>query len=293
MEIFKFKPKSAEWLEKRSKYITATEVCSLFGMDKYKNASKLKKLKSGEDEFEDFKIEYEVGKDNRDGVKFYVYINSSTSNDLLVYVDNKLQEFEKDYTIQGKISLEKPDTCYIIFNLAVSIGSKVIIRTQAMKKGRLLEPLVFVHLTELGLDAKPVDYEHVVMAVDDENGLAASLDGKVQTETGFYLVEAKSTRPDLFEKWYDAPPIKYLMQVQTQLAVTNTTSAILACVDSSDILRFIAYEVTAHKETQDLIKKEAKRFWECFRSNKAFKVDSSIKDKIKSDVIQQVRLIFS
>jgi predicted phage-related endonuclease len=40
MVIKYFEPQSLEWLEARKKYVTATEVASIFGLDPYKSANK-------------------------------------------------------------------------------------------------------------------------------------------------------------------------------------------------------------------------------------------------------------
>lgn len=217
-KLFKFQPKSAEWLSKRRENVTATEVCSLFGMDKYKSSNQLLK-----DKLEPKKLE---------------------------------------------------DNIY-------------------MKKGRLLEPSVFIHLQEIGLPAKPADYEQVVMLIDEEHRLAASLDGKMKTDEGNFLVECKSTKGSLFPNWSDRPPVKYLMQVQTQLAVANVQEAILACMNADNILQLIVYKVSSNPEIQEMIRKESKRFWDCHEKNELFVYNPEYREFIEGEIFNGNELIFS
>lgn len=217
MQEFKFKPKSDEWLKKRSNYVTATEVASLIGLDPYKSSNKL---------------------------------------------------------LQDKINPTRlPDN-------------------PAMKKGRLLEPSVFIALQEIGIDARPADYENVVMLTDDDNQLAATLDGRLKTDKADYVVECKTTKGELFPKWRINPPLKYLLQVQTQLHVAQLDSAVLACLNSDNILELIVYRVEKLPEVQSIIAQESRRFWNCYKSEESFKVNKDFKKSVEIQIFNKLKLVF-
>ncbi len=219
MKVLKFEPKSEEWLATRRRYITGTEICSLFGLDHYKSATKV---------------------------------------------------------------------------LEEKLTPKPFIDNSAMRRGRILEPGVMIALNEIGIPAKAVDYEQIVMVVDDEAGLSASLDGKAEIEGGFHLVECKTTRIDLFQKWYTEPPLKYLMQVQTQLYVCRKSSCILACLGADlETFPLIVYQVQSNEGIQELIKEEAKRFWQSYKDGIKYKVKSEHKEYIKNNILTGISLIFS
>jgi len=217
MKVYKFKPRSNEWLKARSTNITATEVATLFGLDQYKTANKVLKDKL-----------------NPPALKDNVY----------------------------------------------------------MRAGRLFEGAVFIALQEHGIDAKPADYDHTVFIVDEEHRVAASLDGKCMHNDSKYIVEAKTTRIDKFKSWYEQPPLEYMLQVHTQLTVSGIDSGILACLglDYPDY-PLIAYQVYSDDTISNLIKQEAKRFWDCHAEGKAFTINKEHKAYILDNIYSTAHLI--
>lgn len=213
-----FKSGSVEWLDARCKYITATEVASLLGFNKYKSAAKVLKEK----------LEPPVKVDN-------------------VY----------------------------------------------MRAGRLLEPSVLIAVSETGIPSKSAAKDgHVLMYMNEELKLSASLDGLVTIKGKEYILEAKTTSPDKFELWEENPPINYILQVQTQLIVTETNTAVLACLESTFPFKLILYKVDSDIKVQDLIKEETLRFWKYYEEKRKFTAHAVVTNKINQIIFDKVKRIY-
>jgi predicted phage-related endonuclease len=185
------------------------------------------------------------------------------------------------------------------------------IDNQYMKKGRLLEPSVFIALTEIGIPTTPsymsksfVDTTitmkmlqnnpsgFVVMHTNEEARISASLDGVAYIKGSEYIVEAKTTGAAKFEAWETAPPIGYLIQVQTQLECTNTGTAILACLNSENILELSVWKVLRNKEIGNLIVETATRFWQNYKDECRFVVNKRDKLFIEENIFTNIKKIY-
>lgn len=218
INTYKFTPQSAEWLAKRSQNITATEVASLLGLDKYKTPHKVLKEK---------------------------------------------------------------------------INPVKLADNAAMRAGRILEPGVFVALKEIGLNCRPADYEKVVMYEDPEVRLSCTLDGiGINKDKGKYIVECKSTKPELFEKWEDQAPINYIIQVQVQLMLTKLDKALLACVSQQFPFSIIVYYIKADKEIHKIIEYNVRKFWTCYEKNVKFKIDKENIAELISSLYKSSELFY-
>lgn len=182
-----FTPQSAEWLEFRLNNITATEVGSLFGLDKYKSANK-------------------VFKDKVNPVSF-------------------------------------PD------NLA-------------MRAGRLLESAVIEAVKEVGYNAVKAHEDKVVTLQSKKVKLSCSLDALIKTKTGDIVLECKTAKIDIFNTWEDMIPVKYYLQIQAQILLTDTKGGLIACLGGQyPDFPLVIYKVKADPELHRMMEEEVDRFW--------------------------------
>jgi putative phage-type endonuclease len=132
-----------------------------------------------------------------------------------------------------------------------------------MRAGRLLEPSVFIAMSDFGITCSAVDSENVVMLRDRNLGLSCSLDGKsIHPLTGEKVIlEAKTTGKTKFVKWMKAPPEDYLIQVHTQLLLSNTRVGLLACMSTEFPFNSILYEVRADPRIVQKLKSATINFW--------------------------------
>lgn len=219
VKTLKFIPGSVEWLDTRTRYITATDVASLFALNPHQSAAKV--------------LESKVTPPQK--------------------IDNKF-----------------------------------------LRAGRLLEPGIFIALQEAGLDVEAADHGKVVMIVDDKHRISCSLDGKVTfADTGFKtIVECKATGKTKFESWADAPPINYLLQVQTQLMLTKRDTGILACLCYEFPFSLIVWQINASDVVQKLIKEEVGRFWDCYKTVIQYKYNKNNQTSIKEAIFLDNHKIF-
>lgn len=102
---------------------------------------------------------------------------------------------------------------------------------------------------------------------------------------GPILLECKTTRPDLFLKHKEIPPVTYLMQLQTQLWCTGNEIGYLAIL-STDLTQkdqepnwpIVLYKVQLNHELCAIIESEAERFFksDTFRVNSKLKVQANL-----------------
>lgn len=98
------------------------------------------------------------------------------------------------------------------------------------------------------------------------------------------LLECKTTRPKTYIRYSAVPPSKYLIQVLVQLHCTGLEEAYLAIM-STDLTQATAelkWPITVFKVWKcgticDILKTQAEKF----ASNKTFRVDSKIKQKVR------------
>ena len=166
------------------------------------------------------------------------------------------------------------------------------IDNQYMRAGRLLEPGVFIALTEIGIPTKAAMMDHVVMHTNEEARISASLDGIATIKGKDYIVEAKTTGESKFEAWEDNPPIGYLVQVQTQLECTNTDTAILACLQSAMPFPLTVWKVSRNKEIGNLIVETAARFWQNYKDECRFVVNKRDKLFIEENIFTNIKKIY-
>lgn len=160
-----------------------------------------------------------------------------------------------------------------------------------LRAGRLLEPGVLIAMQEIGIPAKAADHEHTVMAINTKIKLSCSLDGKAEMGGNFYVVECKTTKPEKMEEWLSHPPIHYLLQLQTQLLLTNVEEGFLAVLESSFPFKLIVWKVRGLSKIHELIERETVRFWKCAEARKPFYVDKDLKIQVLENIYTGLELI--
>ncbi len=98
------------------------------------------------------------------------------------------------------------------------------------------------------------------------------------------LLECKSTRPDLYLKYAEQPPTKYIVQLMVQLWCTDMTEGYLSIL-STDLSQkytnlepvwdMVIYKVKRNDALCEIISNEAERFY----TEEKFRVNSTIKRK--------------
>lgn len=144
--------------------------------------------------------------------------------------------------------------------------------------GQLLEPVV-VDATNLFIDTDFQLYDqqaHKVMFIDEEIGIGATPDAS--SESLEALLECKTTLPHNYELWRYEPPIKYLVQLHTQLICTGVDTGYLSIMStnlaqSSPKLDFpiSIFKIKYDNIVKNHILKEIKRFWATREENKVFR----------------------
>jgi len=220
MALFYFTPQSDAWFQARNKYITGTQISSIFGL-------------------------------------------------------NPAQSWKK--VMRDKII------------------PPVKIDNKYMRAGRLLEPSVILALNELGIAAKAAHTSKVVFMTDEEARISATMDAKLKTKQGFYIVECKTTKIEKFEEWKTQVPIYYSLQVQAQLLVANVDKALIACLGGlHPDYPIIVYEIRADKIIQNMMKEECQRLWKAFEEdmeNPKFEINKDYKDYIKYNINKSNKII--
>lgn len=144
--------------------------------------------------------------------------------------------------------------------------------------GQLLEPVV-VSATNLMLNTDFQLYDqqaHKVMYINDDIGMGATPDA--YSKSLDCLLECKTTLPHNYRMWHDHPPVKYLVQLHTQMICTGIDVGYLSIMStnlaqSSPVLDMplSVHKVYANDLISDYIKSEVVRFWETKSEGKVFR----------------------
>lgn len=218
-KVTKYENGSRDWLEARRRFVTGTEVASLFGLNPSQSVAKV--------------------------------IRSKT----------------------------QPD---------------VIPMNHAMRAGLILESGVFTAMKmDAGIDAKPLEKDRVVMMVDENVRISASLDGVAEIDGCRYVVEAKTMSMKLFQdQWKQTIPIKYYCQIQTQLLLTESDSQLAAGLSYEFPLPLTIFQIFKDTIFHDYIKLEVARFWECLESKQDFKVNKEYKEYVQNNYSNFCQFIY-
>lgn len=152
--------------------------------------------------------------------------------------------------------------------------------------GQMLEPIV-VNVTNKVLNSSFELYENKEGHKEfyTEGFLGATPDAHQDRQT---LLECKTTRPITYLKYSAVPPSKYIIQLLVQLICTELDEGYLAIL-STDLTQATAelkWPITIYKVWKcgticDILKTQAEKFTKACSENKAFRVDSKIKQKVR------------
>lgn len=146
-----------------------------------------------------------------------------------------------------------------------------------LRRGKLKEPSV-IEAFKLDLNWRVHPHEGGTIELP-EFRIAATPDAYVTGTKN--VVECKSVTTRNFEKWYKAIPTNYHMQVHMQMLVTDAEEGFIGALEEGDPYeceyRFAAWKVTRSEILEDLIKKEAARFWKSVEDGTAYRVNSANK----------------
>lgn len=161
-----------------------------------------------------------------------------------------------------------------------------------LRRGKLREPSV---LEAFNLDVNMRSVRHEGPAIKMEgHRIAATPDA--YTSDGQGVIEAKSVMSHNFVKWYDNPPYYYIMQVFTQLMVTDLSVGYIGALEEADpkesLFRFIVWKVERNTEAEDLIKQEVDRFWTSVEKKKVYKVSSVHKKTMSGLIYKSMERVF-
>lgn len=172
-----------------------------------------------------------------------------------------------------------------------------------LRSGRVLEPGVIILMNEMGIPAEPAGgFGEVIYITHDKEKIGSSMDAKMSTDKGFYIVECKTTQMKKLCTWLKTPPIGYLLQVQTQMLVSGIDKALLGCMSAEFVKVYhttaidfflLVHEIKPSKRVQELITKEVKRFWKCAEKDEKFVVNKEYKAEIEELLSEVFTPIFA
>lgn len=137
---------------------------------------------------------------------------------------------------------------------------------EILRTGRLGEVLCLASANEAGLEvesAAPMNY--VEFVIDPKLKLGTSLDGIVwDKEKGKSTAECKSTsNSEKFKKWIKKElDLNYLLQIHTQMLVTNTSQAYFIGVHSHPPYPIVIFKIIKNSKIEKIIVDKLKDFWQ-------------------------------
>lgn len=149
------------------------------------------------------------------------------------------------------------------------------------RRGTLMEPAV---LEALYVDLRMKSRRHMSGTIERADVRIAATPDAYNKETG-ELIEAKTTRTEMFDKWYGEIPPHYHIQLHTQMLVTGIDSAYIAALEIGDpstcTYDLIVWKVKRNEELESLMIQETARFWNSVETlGKAPRVDSVVKRRV-------------
>jgi predicted phage-related endonuclease len=174
------------------------------------------------------------------------------------------------------------------------------IKNEFMTIGNILEPAVIESFrVRMNLNVQPAHPDKVVFMAHDDIRLSVTPDGKLDHNGEFYIIECKTTGSkdvdkarENFEKWKDAVPVSYALQVQAQLMVAGVDKALIGCMGYIFPLPFVVYEINKNERIQEILTEEVTRFWDCLENNKMFKYNKDYIDEVKKLLAESEEMIY-
>jgi len=128
--------------------------------------------------------------------------------------------------------------------------------TPSMRRGRVLEAAVIEALREEHPDWRIVrarDYHWI-----EEYRLGATPNAYLDDDG---LIECKTVRPDIWDRWHGRPPIAYVLQLLTGLICTGRERGVLACMVLSSDFPVHEFAVERHPEAERRIVEATRTWW--------------------------------
>lgn len=129
--------------------------------------------------------------------------------------------------------------------------------TPALRRGRVLEAAVIEALREEHPDwriERARDYHWI-----EDYRLGATPDAYLDDDG---LIEVKTVRPEIWDKWHGRPPLGYLLQLLTGLICTGRQRGVLACMVLSSDYPVHEFDVPRHAEAERRIVEATRDWWE-------------------------------
>jgi predicted phage-related endonuclease len=128
--------------------------------------------------------------------------------------------------------------------------------TPALRRGRILEPAVAAALNE----------EHPEWTLVKCNSYFWLPDHRIGATPDYYwdsdgLIECKTVRPDIWDRWHARPPLAYTLQLLTGLMCTGRTRGILAVMVLSPDYPVYEFEVPRHPAAEQRIIEATAAWW--------------------------------
>lgn len=152
--------------------------------------------------------------------------------------------------------------------------------------GQMLEPIVVNVVNQvLGTHFTLYEQEANIKEFYTEGCLGATPDAH---EDRLILLECKTTRPHTFLKYSAVPPSKYLIQLMVQLYTTQLDTGYLAIM-STDLTQstpelcwpIAIYKIWKCGTICSILKSQAEKFMKACEEDKAFRVESKIKNRVR------------
>jgi putative phage-type endonuclease len=167
------------------------------------------------------------------------------------------------------------------YNTATSVYKQKLdpqpVESIHLRRGHLMEPAV---LEALNMDLKWDTERHLGgTIVMTDHRVAATPDAYTKGRTA--LIECKSIGYKSFNKWYEAPPPHYQVQVAVQMMVTGIHKGYIAALEAGDPYdsewRLIVWEIAHNKELEDIMKRATGRFWDLAEAGKSLRAGKDTK----------------
>lgn len=165
-----------------------------------------------------------------------------------------------------------------------------IISSIHLRRGKLKEPSV-LEAFKLDMDLATQRHGEGTVVLKDVR-IAATPDAYVLDT--FNVVECKSVTSRNLEKWYDAIPSQYHVQVLVQMMVMDSEEGYIGALEEGDPYeceyRFVAWKVARNKRIEELMVQEVARFWDSTET--LFRVSSKAKKEMQTFLESSAGLIY-
>lgn len=177
--------------------------------------------------------------------------------------------------------------------LLESKRNPVQIDNNHVRRGKLREPSV---VEAFNLDANMHVVRHEGGTIEHQGGLRIAATPDAFVKDTLNVVECKSVMFTSFEKWYEAVPTHYHLQVFTQMFIMDSEEGYIGALEEGDPrdceYRFVAWKITLPDEVKEMMIAEVERFWNSVDNDELFRVNSKIKKRMMEILPTTSMLVF-